>query len=57
VSRTKPGLYRTLAQNDAIKTFLTGLNVDSLIQIEEELTVYIKKFKPKKLKSLVTLPF
>jgi hypothetical protein len=42
VSQNKPGLYITLAQDDAIESFLNGLNFDSLFQIESDLTNYIK---------------
>jgi len=43
VSQNKPGLYKTLAQDDAIESFLTGHNFESLFQIGEDLTTYIKQ--------------
>jgi len=42
VSQAKPGLYITLAQDDAIESFLNGLNYDSLFQIQSDLNNYIK---------------
>jgi hypothetical protein len=42
VSQAKPGLYITLAQDDAIESFLNGLNFDSLFQIEKDLNNYIR---------------
>jgi hypothetical protein len=42
VSISNPGLYKTLAQDDAIESFLIGLNLNSLLRIEVELINFIR---------------